>query len=244
LNVFIPLMNLSAYVLSIPFILPLTLKNTFGPYARLADQIMIGTNRASFMMILMIMEELLKILFVWLYVVIFKLHFSYGITAVVWIMACGNYPLTILKTAIEYIYCHFKIVRLKFSLWQSFGTSFIAGAIIYLISFGMKFFLADPYSGSTLEILGLMVSLVVAILSILFLYFPITTLLGGWDDDSMEKFKQGAKMSGVSKLFVWPMYKGVEFISKRSRHHNKFAILYEDATMEAIEFIKSREDNK
>ncbi|MHA1717497.1 MAG: hypothetical protein ACTSXP_17790 [Promethearchaeota archaeon] len=240
LSVFFPLVNMSNWLISIPFVYPLAIVAAFDPYFQLADRILAGTDNASILMILRFIEEPLKVFIIWLFLVGLRLPATYGMSATVWVLSCGTVVPTLIKTLIAFIFIHKKIARIKVPIWQAYGTSFIGGAAIYFIAVGTKMLLADPYHGAPIELVGMFISFLAAMFSVSCVYFPLTTLLGGWDDDSLVMFRKGAMMSGVAKIFVMPMYKAVEITSKRSKLHNRFQIPHEDADREVKELLEMK----
>ena len=74
-------------------------------------------------------------------------------------------------------------------------------------------------------------------------FFPIDTLAGGWDDDSMREFRKAAIMSGPSKPLVYPMYKIIEFAARISPLHNKFKFDSQPALQEVQELLEIKRKN-
>ena len=99
------------------------------------------------------------------------------------------------------------------------------------------------------ETIGLIPSAIIvvflAILVIpLFIYFPLYSLFGGWDDDTLEVFKQAVKISGPSKGFVGLIYKISKKVSSISPLHNRFPIKSDDAFKEIRELMEIRDRNR
>ena len=107
------------YILAIPFIIPQTLRNLQQPLTNLADSVLIGTNHPTFLMFIQMVEESLKVILMWLWIVVLQLPLKFGFVAITWLMSCGIYPAIITKTLTNLIYIHKKILRVKINVWQT-----------------------------------------------------------------------------------------------------------------------------
>ena len=78
----------------------------------------------------------------------------------------------------------------------------------------------------------------------IFLYFPLYTLFGGWDDNTLTEFEKVIQMSGPSKKLLIFLYKYQKKIAKFSPLHNRYPIASEAAMREARElYIMKLENN-
>ena len=210
------------YLLAIPFVIPQTIRNLQQPLTSLADSIMLGTNHPTVMMYIQILEEFLKVVLMWLWIVVLQLPLKYGFTAIIWIMPCGIYPAIITKTVMMFVYIHKKILTLRFNVWQTFIAPTFACIITYVLGYFMKSTLFDAVIDRFHIIVTIITIVLIILVLLIFGYFPIHTLLGGWDDDSMREFRKAVAMSGPSKFIVYPMFKIIEFALKKSPLHNRF----------------------
>lgn len=88
---------------------------------------------------------------------------------------------------------------------------------------------------------ALVVSLILLVIVIIFTYFPIITLLGGFDDYQLFVFKKALDLSGPSKIIFTFIYKLMQIsvkIAKKIRMHGRFPIPYEDAHREIRELME------
>jgi hypothetical protein len=79
-----------------------------------------------------------------------------------------------------------------------------------------------------------------AVFTGLFFFFPMFSLFGGWDDNTLAVFKEAVEISGPSKTFFMPILKVSMFITKTSPLHGMFPIPHEQAKQEALELMKMR----
>ena len=73
---------------------------------------------------------------------------------------------------------------------------------------------------------------------------PLSGMLGGWDDVNLEEFRKAARMSGASRLLVWPMYLVLAKACKKSKLHNRFAMPTEEIIKDAQELLVIKRANR
>ena len=74
-------------------------------------------------------------------------------------------------------------------------------------------------------------------------YFPVTVLLGGFDDSAEEIILKARRMSGVGKIIVIPMYKMIKVAARHTRLHNRFGLDDSEAIKEARELMIIKNKN-
>jgi len=189
LPIVFPFLGLTNYILCIPFIIPRLIREIQQPLTSLADEICLGTNNATWLMTIRFIEELMKIFWMTLWIVWLNLPNKYGLAAIVWIMPCGIYPAIIMKTVASFIYIHKKVLKIKIPWYQSYGATFLSGTIIFIINFIAKIFIFDYFVLKNLILIGIILLFLIVLVNILF-YFPLTVLLGGWDNETIIQFKK------------------------------------------------------
>ncbi len=236
-------MGLDNYMLAIPFIIPQIIRNLQQPFTSLADSIMLGTNHPTFLMIIRFLEEIFKVVFMWLWIMALQLPYKYGLAAIIWIMPCGIYPAILFKTITLYVFINKKILTVQINYWQTFVAPAIACITTLVLGLIIKATVFDPVLNNfnIIFALGIMIGFVVLMLMIGF--FPIDTLAGGWDDDSMREFRKAAVMSGPSYPLVYPMYKMIELAARVSPLHNKFKFDSAPALQEVKELLELKKKN-
>ena len=154
-----------------------------------------------------------------------------------------RYPAIITKTLTNLIYIHKKILRVKINVWQTLIAPIVACIATWAIGYLMKILIFD----TVLEKYNIIAAIVSIVLIIVFLlifgYFPIHALLGGWDDYSMRDLRKAVAMSGPSKFIVYPMFKMIEAASRISPLHNKFKIDSSEAVNEIAELLELKKQS-
>ncbi len=233
------------YIQSIPFIIPWLVRHTQQPYTSLGDSILAGTDHPTRLMYLRFFEEIMKVVFMtlWIHPAFLGLPDKLGFSAIVWIIPCGIYPAIMWKTILMYKYTHENIVKLKFAWWQTFGAPTIAGLGTYFLGYLGKITFFDYLHARGLTMVGIIIMFIYAISLIFIFFFPVTSLLGGWDDNNLRDFRKAMIMSGPSKPLVWIMYKSVEIPSRISKYHDQFGISADEAEEEAWELLQLKKAN-
>jgi hypothetical protein len=229
------------YLLAIPFFIPTLVRNLQQPLTSFADSIQLGTNHPTTLMFLRFTEELMKIFFISLWLVWLRLPDKYGISALLWILPCGELPAILWKTITAYIIIHHKIVPLKINKWQTFLVPILSGSIMFGFLYTFLHFAFPPLVAIITFIPAIVVAIFVLIIAILVGYLPLTAFLGGWDTQSMKDFRNAAIMSGPSKFFVWPVYTWTERVARVSPLFNKYPIDATDAIKEARELLEMKQ---
>ncbi|MBN2153918.1 MAG: hypothetical protein JW839_20845, partial [Candidatus Lokiarchaeota archaeon] len=85
------------------------------------------------------------------------------------------------------------------------------------------------------------ISVLFALTLLLFIFFIVYSLFGGWDDFSLSEFRRAMEMSGPSKPFVKLIYKLSEYFARLSPLHNRFPIRSDESRQEAIELMLIKE---
>jgi hypothetical protein len=221
-------LGLENYIMTIPFIIPQIIRKIQQPYTSLADTIMIGTNHPTVLMIIRFCEEVIKVISITLFLVILRLPDKFGINAIIWIMPCGIYPAILFKTIFLYVYINRKIMHLKIPFWQAHIAPIFACAVTYIIMEVFRVSVLMPMWKLYGLIPALIAILAMLMVVLMIVFFPLTGLLGAWDDASLRDFKKASRMSGPSKFLVVPMYKGAEWGCRVSPIGNRFGV---DATI-------------
>ena len=237
--------GMTYYMAAIAFFIPSLISQIPNPYLGLSDQLQTGANRPGFLVKLSYFEQPGRLFFTYFYIVILALPQKYGITAIIWLMPFAAwFPTTLIKYIIEYRSVHRDIVPIKIPFWQTFGAPAIGCATIILIGgiFYIYFYLP------AFVIIGFYptfaITVILFILMLLLVYYPLTALLGGWDDENLEAFHKAAALSGPSKFIVWPLYRIISAICKHSPLHNKFRMDSDEAFKEAQELLEIKKSHQ
>jgi hypothetical protein len=225
------------YLPGIAFIIPRLIRIVLNKYNGLPGQVLYGADRPNIQVALGLVQSFTNSGMLFVYLVWLKLPILLGISGMSWIMELGWMPFDIAFSSIAYHYIHKKLVKVKFPVSQiavgiaipsvlTLGALLVVKILVYdtLYNIGGFFLAALPSIGA---IAGLL----------LFMYFPLTGAMGGWDKTNLAEFKKVARMSGPSKWIVVPVYKIVEAFCKRSNLHGRFAMPVEGVIQEAEELL-------
>jgi hypothetical protein len=75
--------------------------------------------------------------------------------------------------------------------------------------------ISAPFSGDAILIPAI-ISIVLLLLGVVFLYLPMVSYFGFWDERSLMTFRRAVSLSGPSLWLVWPMYKIFNHFHKKS----------------------------
>jgi hypothetical protein len=234
--------GLSYYLLAIPFILPIMIRRFITPYERLAGTVITSANHPNVYFMFEMIALGINMIMWFLLLVVFRIPQQYGLAAIFWVMPLGDSAGIIFKVTASFLYVNRKIVPVKIPLWQTFGGTSVAGATLCLI--GWLYY--NYIFNALLSMIGLFLSLAIAIILIVLggvflIYIPITTLLGVWDNGSVESFQKAAKIAGFAKILVVPMLKILEKTIPFAKLHNRFAMNDSEALQEARDLMKIKE---
>ncbi|MFX0098749.1 MAG: hypothetical protein ACFFCS_04150 [Candidatus Hodarchaeota archaeon] len=229
--------GLDFYVLSSIFILPTMVAFFRNVYDYFSTHTIVSTKHINFNMFLIIFESFFSIFIHYLLIVWWDLPGRYGQPAIAWLIPCCVMVSGGVKTIICYFYIHFKVMKIKIPKYQTFvapGISFLVILIMFLLYYQFIYLPLNDIIGTWLALIptiGLLFILV------LFVYFPITAILGGFDDSAEEILLKAKKMSGIGRFIVSPMYAMIKMAAKRTKLHNRFALDDTEAIKEGRELM-------
>jgi len=232
------------YFPAIPFLIPCILNQILGPYLGMSDNILAGTNHPTFMMVIRLVEEVLKVVFITLWYVWLQLPTRYGMAVLFWLIPWGLTIPYLIKVAGNYYYIQKHVLNLRFAIIPTILIPILAGGFTYLINWSIVEYLFDPLIELLTFPIAAVIGILLFLLLALFVYTPLSAALGCWDNNSIEEFGKAAKMSGPSKFLVVPMYKLTAWGASHSKLHNRFAIPFDEASKEINELIELKRANK
>nr|MDO8114018.1 hypothetical protein [Candidatus Sigynarchaeota archaeon] len=246
LTVVLRIQGAENYVLAVPFLLPWLIRHMQQPPTSTADMIITGASRPTILSIIRFAEECGKLFFQTLWIVWLQLPQKYGLSAIVWIIPCGEMIPICAKTTINWIYIHKKIVSVKIPWWQFLVAPALAGGAMVIVSYLYLVFAWPPLASGlsdafNSESTGIIVAGVISVLVALFGLFPFYLFMygifGGFDKFGLQTFKDAIKMSGPSKpLIQWIL--AFAFLGARiSPLHNRFPIPSDLPRKEAVELL-------
>ncbi|MHA1891905.1 MAG: hypothetical protein ACTSYS_13005 [Promethearchaeota archaeon] len=231
--------GLSNYLLSIPFIIPLLIRRFIDPYIEQTGVILTSGNKPTEHLLFSIIELVLTTITWYVFLVVLRLPHVHGYSTIIWLIPAGDIGAVLFVRFLAYLYIHKKMFHIKIPLWQTFGGNTILSIGIMGITFLYYLFIYIPmknFLGTIIAILPM--ALIFCILIPVFVWMPLTVLLGVWDDGSIASFKDATKISGIAKVLVIPMYKGIIWAVQHSKLHNKFKMEESEALKEARELME------
>ena len=112
-------MGLDRYMLTIPFIIPCLFLRASGPYVNLPDALVVSANRPNIIIVFRVVEEVGKMVSLWVAIVVFRVQ-DFGMAGIVYVLVFGDFPGTILKSVVAYLYVHKSVLPFRFLTWQTF----------------------------------------------------------------------------------------------------------------------------
>jgi hypothetical protein len=175
------------------------------------------------------------LLFVW------QIPQNASIDALIWIIPMRPFVKNLILLFVQWIYIDRKIVevQLRQFSWQTFVAPIIPALAVGLVGqiwFNSAYPLLVTYTGIYVTAA---VTVVVAFIALLWVFFPLYTFFGGWDDYSIDLFHEAVEISGPSKFLFRPIDYANNLLRK-SPFHNRYPIPYKEAHEEAIQIMKER----
>jgi hypothetical protein len=158
-------------------------------------------------------------------------------------------PYDLVKLVVRWIYVNKKLLKMDRAFWRDIAWQVFVAPIC--AGFGLVgwvyFILATLWPIILLTfpemwlLIGVIIMLVVLFLGVVFIYLPLYSWFGGWDDRSMEIFKRSVAITGPSLFIVYPMYKIFNHFHQRSPFKKKaYIALGEAADQELLELSLMR----
>src|SRR6056297_2340023 len=169
---------------------------------------------------------------------------------------------------IGYVWYQRKVLKIQYKkiIWQAFAAPVIAGvlyALVLLVFNNTVWPLLDlafePLGDWLVKSLGILTmtgeglgQLIVAVFLLMSAIFvfpsiffsPIYTLIGGFDDFTLEEFRKTALISGPSKFLVMTMYKITKKFAGKNKIGNKYPIAdYEKVNTQIKELVEEGKAN-
>ncbi len=184
----------------------------------LHDNIFTASGHAEYNIILIAIEQGVRVFLLWAMIVWFPL----GWYALVLSQGIG--------WGVKWL-CGFLLFNKKYfktktiSVWQTFVAPTIAATVEAIYIQLLVDNLYPILSSGIGRVPGAILGIVIAIFTgPFFVYFPVYTFFGGWDEGTLKVAEQSAAMSGPSKVLVNLIVKISRALTKISPLHNRFKI--------------------
>lgn len=172
---------------------------------------------------------------------LFYLWLIYGLrvelTITLWVLK--DLPLTLLWRVVDWTILHKKILRIRL---KDFAMQAFVLPMPAILLFGVfAYFFGAWVTPLGVAVLGAIPFTVIAFTLVLFffppfVYAPLLSLFGAWDDINIESFRNAIPLAGPSKFILRWMYKSAHLFYYRTPLQGKFPIRHVDlARQEALE---------
>ncbi len=230
--------GLDYYLLAVPFIMPVMLRRFINPYAELPGIVLTSSDKPNVAMGFGFLGLGLSTFTWYLFLVVFKLPQTFGLSIVTWLLPMGDIFATLIVAVLQYAYINKKMLKIKIPMWQTFGAPGILAGLGCIGAYVWYLFVYTPMKAAVGALIALIPMAAVFCVALpIFIWIPGTVLLGGWDEASVKSFEKAAKISGVGRFIANPMFKNINWAVKRARLHGRFKMDDADAMREAEELM-------
>ncbi len=223
------------------FIIPGIISRFLWAFVLVPDAIMWGAKRISQHTAIRVAEDICKLFFTWLFVIVLRVQVTWGIVGLVFLIGFQDMVAIWIKTLACFWYIEKRILHVNIYWW----TTFIVPVLASLPNIALAQFWYYTAFFPLKDALGLEVTLALSIaiyfIIIVFTYFPLCALLGGFDDYQVFVFRKAVDLAGPSKPIFRAVLKLIDANVKRARKwgwHGRFPIPYEDAHREIRELME------
>lgn len=236
-------MELYYYLPAIPFILPYLLQRVLQLFIDEANDLIYAADRATYILISSIIGQTVNMGMMTLVLKVWQLQ-TMGIDLIIFTTVIAGNLAGYLMTIVAFVYVHKTVVKFKINIMQTFVAPGISLGVTFGLAYLLKLTLYEALNAAFGFYAALIPMVVIFLLMGIFIYFPLTAYLGGWDEGSYKDFNMATRMSGPSKFLVKPINKMVNLMGKKSPLNNKFPIDREVAEKEARELMELKKAGK
>ncbi len=229
------------WILAVAFITPNIIATIVEEPVYSAENVILGANRPWFKTFTDFLGMGISLFTDVLLLFILKWPQQASIETLIWIIPMRPFVRNVIILIVEWIYIDKKIVpvNLKSFGWQTFIAPIVPSLLVALVGW-IWFNSAYPILViSTGIYVTAAVTVVIAFITLLWVFFPMYTAFGGWDNYSIELFHEAVEISGPSRFLFKPIDHANNLLRK-SPLHNRFPIPWEEAKIEAEEIMKER----
>ncbi len=195
-------------------------------------------NKPTYRTIGIIVEKITKMVSFFLLLSPWGLPRLIGTGSMLILYIIHDIPAYLAITAAEFYFVHTKVVKLRIAWWQTFVAGTLASLPLIPINLGIVYALQQVTAQSMFAGIAfaavMFLMLLMVFPTIIFFFYG---LFGGWDERSLEHFREAVKLTGPSKPFVRVFFRCTEAGHKHSPLKNRFPIPSEDADREIAELM-------
>jgi hypothetical protein len=233
--------GLEAWSLMTVFITPNIIESTTEQVHSISTDVILGGKHPGWHSFTEILRTLIQFLWDFLLLFVFKWPQTAPIVVLIWILALRDFPNKFTILVLNYIYIQKKIVKIRWSsfAWQAWiapipATIGVWGCAAIWLNF--VFPILENIMG---VYIAAGISILIGFLLLLWVFFPLYTFFGGWDNYGLQIFTNAVEIAGPSKFLFRPIVKANKLLVK-SPFHNKHPIPWEKANEEAEILMRER----
>lgn len=192
-----------------------------------SDRLQEGTGRPDLQMWLLIMEQTIRIVFM------FLLMPSMGLTGLIlaYVVALP------IKNVVAWWINRRLILVFRIYWWQTAVAPLLAGMVNWMLLRA----LGTAMGGDESNQITAVILFFIALLPSLPVFCFFAGLFGGWDDAGLAELRRAAGLSSLGKPVAWLIYHASAFGARLSPLHGRYPLdLYDEAQVEAMALTKER----
>lgn len=238
--------GLEYYQAALFFLVPALIRRLLETMLDIPNKLMIACKKLNQIRVIDILGSILNPIDSFFWIMIVKIQ-NTGLWGVTFVLMFGNWIPRIIISLIKYIYVRKNLMKIKI-YWM---TTFVIPAICALpalIFANFWFYTGFP---PMLDTMGFVLATVLLFplyfVVLVFTYFPLTVLVGGWDDYQLYTFKKAVDLSGPSKFIFKHVYRLLvkcAIYARKKGYHGRFAIPHEEAHKEIVELMELKKKTK
>jgi hypothetical protein len=239
----IPNGPLQYYAGATAFFIPLLIRKLFDPLFGLPGPIIGGAQHITAGNLISALHAVLNFVFIVLWIDVIKVQDTWGDFGVLFLIGFNGIVPLVIIIVIQYVYVNMRILKIKIYYKATFlGPAIAAAPVLLLTTFWYNTAFVPMADAIGIEI-TITISMLILFVVLLFIYFPLNMIVGGWDDYMLFTFKKAIDLSGPSKPIFLMLYKVMVKFKNASKRFGTWdrkgwSIPYEEAHKEIIELME------
>jgi O-antigen/teichoic acid export membrane protein len=216
------------YALSVVYLPYIAISRVFFAFGIFLDNSCTACNHPFYRFYNYLLENVSRIILMYIFIVV--MHYGwYGYLYA----EMGSY---IIKNTGGWILFRAKIMNPYISVMQTIVLPLIAGVLNYLALSGLIFVLEAPLKFVFGSVIAIGIFVVIGfVITPLCVFWPVYTLLGGWDPVGLDILEEATEISDISKPIARLFNKVVQRLARKSPFYNKFRIHFRSAQFQLDE---------
>ncbi|MHA1732575.1 MAG: hypothetical protein ACTSU5_11580, partial [Promethearchaeota archaeon] len=214
------------------------------PFKGVVDKMIMVSNHPEINTIIGIVGTVVNLFFTWYFLVVLQMG---------WMgLIVKGLPMDIIALVAKYVFVHKRILRLDLGWWKDIGwqvfvAPLLAGTVLVLYMLAVLYGLWPIVSAGLYSmqlIFAAIPVLALLFLGIIFIYMPLYSYLGGWDENTLRDFRRCIPLTGPSLFITYPMLKIVnKFYAKSPFKKLAHMNIGDEGFKELLELGQMRNEN-